>query len=69
MQNGYSSDKGIEFCNMTLQECDLCEKMIHPAVRIVNRDIGLCPACFHHNEMMPKIVAKSIERFLIGNSV
>ncbi len=52
----------------TLQKCDLCEQKINPAVKICN-NICLCPACFHHIQKMPEIVAKNVERFLIGNVV
>lgn len=50
------------------QKCELCEQKMNPAVKIYN-NIRLCKACFHHMEKLPDVVAKSVERFLIGNVV
>jgi hypothetical protein len=52
-----------------VQRCDLCEQKINPTVKIYNNDIRLCKACFGHMENLPEVVAKSVERFLIGNVV
>ncbi len=52
-----------------LSICDLCEQKINPTVRIYNNDIRLCSKCFDHIEKIPEAVAKSIERFLLGNVV
>jgi hypothetical protein len=51
------------------QKCELCEQKMNPTVKIYNKDTRLCKACFHHMEKLPDIVAKSVERFLIGNVV
>ncbi len=52
-----------------LQKCELCEQKMNPTVKIYNNDTRLCKACFHHMEKLPEVVAKSVERFLIGNVV
>lgn len=52
-----------------LQKCELCEQKMNPTVNIYNNNTRLCKACFHHMEKLPDIVAKSVERFLIGNVV
>ena len=52
-----------------LQRCDLWEQKINPTVKIYNNDTRLCKACFGHMENLPEVVAKSVERFLIGNVV
>ncbi len=52
-----------------LQKCELCEHIMNPTVKIYNNNIRLCKACFHHMGKMPEIVAKCVERFLIGNVV
>ncbi len=52
-----------------LQKCELCEQKMNPTVKIYNNDTRLCKACFHHMEKAPDIVAKCVERFLIGNVV
>jgi hypothetical protein len=52
-----------------LQKCELCEQKMNPTVKIYNKDTHLCKVCFHHMERLPDIVAKSVERFLIGNVV
>lgn len=49
--------------------CDLCERRMNPTVRIYNDNIHLCTACFEHVRNLPEILAKSIERFLMGNVV
>ncbi len=46
--------------------CDLCEQKMNPTVNIYN-DIRLCSECYQHIQNLPQIVAKSVERFLIGN--
>lgn len=53
----------------TVPKCDLCERKMNPTVRIYNDNTRLCSACFHHVEKLPDIVARSVERFLIGNVV
>ena len=58
-----------EQSNEAIPKCDLCERKMNPTVRIYNDNIRLCTACFQHIENMPEIVAKSVERFLIGNVV
>lgn len=53
----------------TLQKCELCEQKMNPTVKIYNNDTRLCKTCFHQMGKLPDIVAKSVERFLIGNVV
>ena len=50
-------------------KCDLCEQKMNPTVKVYNNHTFLCAACFHHMKNLPEIVAKSLERFLIGNVV
>ncbi len=52
----------------SLQKCELCEQKMNPTVNIY-KNIRLCKACFHHMDKLPEVVAKSVERFLIGNVV
>ncbi len=58
-----------EQSNEAIPKCDLCEREMNPMARIYNHHTRLCKACFSHVEKMPEIVAKSVERFLIGNVV
>jgi formylmethanofuran dehydrogenase subunit E len=51
------------------QRCDLCERLMNPTVNIYNEDLYLCNACFYQMENLPPVVAKCVERFLIGNVV
>lgn len=51
------------------QNCELCDQKMNPTVMIYNHHTRLCTSCYHHMEKMPDLVAKSIERFLIGNVV
>jgi hypothetical protein len=51
------------------ERCDLCEQKMNPTIRIYNDNTRLCGPCFHHMEKMPDILAKSVERFLIGNPI
>ena len=60
-----SSDKQSD----PLQRCDLCEQKMNPTVKIYNNDTRLCKTCFDHMESLPEAIAKSVERFLIGNVV
>ncbi len=50
-------------------KCERCEQKMNPTVKIYNDNIQLCKACFDHVEILPELVAKSVERFLIGNVV
>lgn len=52
-----------------LQKCELCEEKMNPTVKIYNHNTRLCKACFDHMENMPEVMAKCVERFLIGNVV
>jgi NAD-dependent SIR2 family protein deacetylase len=61
--------KSDEKSSDAIPKCDLCEQKMNPTVRIYNDNTRLCSACFHHMHNLPEIVAKSIERFLIGNVV
>jgi hypothetical protein len=63
---GMNSD---EQSNEAIPKCDLCERKMNPTVKIYNDNTFLCSACFYHIKNMPEIVAKSVERFLIGNVV
>jgi hypothetical protein len=60
-----SDQKTIE----TLQNCDLCERRMNPTINIYRDDTRLCNDCFCRLERAPELVAKSMERFLIGNVV
>ncbi|MGD8835092.1 MAG: hypothetical protein PVI54_11840 [Desulfobacteraceae bacterium] len=51
------------------KRCDLCELVMNPTVNIYSDDCHLCNTCFREMENMPEVVAKSVERFLIGNVV
>ena len=51
-----------------LQKCELCEQKMNSAGIIYN-NIDLCKAYFHPMEKLSEVVAKSVERFLIGNVV
>jgi hypothetical protein len=51
------------------QRCELCEQKMNPTVQIYNNDTRLCKTCFDHMGSLPEVVAKSVERFLIGNVV
>jgi hypothetical protein len=51
------------------QKCELCEQKMNPTVKIYNHNTRLCKACYQHMGNLPEIVAKSVERFLIGNVV
>jgi formylmethanofuran dehydrogenase subunit E len=52
-----------------LQRCDLCEQKMNPTVKIYTNNTRLCKSCFDHMENLPEVVAKNVERFLIGNVV
>lgn len=52
-----------------LQKCELCDHKMNPTVKIYNNDTRLCKTCFDRMENMPEVVAKCVERFLIGNVV
>lgn len=47
----------------------LCERKMNPTVRIYDDNAHLCSTCLHRLQNLPEIVAKSIERFLVGNVV
>lgn len=53
----------------TPPKCELCELKMNPTVKIYNNHTRLCTACFYQMEKLPEIVAKSVERFLLGNVV
>ncbi len=61
--------KSDEQSNEAIPKCDLCERKMNPTIRIYNHNTRLCSACFYHIQNLPEIVAKSVERFLIGNVV
>jgi hypothetical protein len=61
--------KPDEKSNQAIPGCDLCEREMNPTVRIYNHNTRLCSACFQHIQNLPGIVAKGVERFLIGNVV
>lgn len=50
-------------------QCELCEKKRNTETRVFSNDTHLCEVCLNHVEKLPEIVAKSVERFLIGNVV
>jgi hypothetical protein len=66
MDNNITASDGVE---SLVEKCELCEQKMNPTVKIFNNDTHLCKACFNHMENMPKVVAKCVERFLIGNVV
>jgi ribosome-binding protein aMBF1 (putative translation factor) len=51
------------------QYCDLCQRRMNPTIHIYGEDTRLCNDCYCQLESAPEVVAKSIERFLIGNVV
>ena len=53
----------------TPQYCDLCQRRMNPTIHIYRDDTRLCNDGFCQLESAPEVVAKSIERFLIGNVV
>jgi hypothetical protein len=53
----------------TLKSCDLCDQKMNPTIHIYGDDTRLCNDCFYRLERAPEMVAKSMERFLIGNVV
>jgi hypothetical protein len=55
--------------NITILKCELCEQRMIPTVKIYNNNTRPCKTCFHHMESLPEVVAKCVERFLIGNVV
>ena len=61
--------KSDEQSNQAIPKGDLCERKMDPTERIYNHNMHLCSVCFQHIQNMPEIVAKSVERFLIGNVV
>jgi recombinational DNA repair protein (RecF pathway) len=66
MGNSTTAACGIK---MLVEKCGLCEQKMNPTVKIYNNDTRLCKTCFDHMENMPDVVAKCVERFLIGNVV
>ena len=58
-----------EQSNDAIPKCDLCERKTNPTERVYNNYTSLCSECFSHMQNLPEIVAKSLERFLIGNVV
>jgi hypothetical protein len=51
------------------KKCDLCEQVMNPTILIYKDQTCLCKACYDHMLRMPEPLAKSVERFLIGNVV
>jgi hypothetical protein len=51
------------------EKCDLCEQTMNPTIHIYKDWTFLCKACYGHMQQMPEPLAKSVERFLIGNAV
>ena len=51
------------------KKCDLCEQTMNPTAHLYKDWTCLCKACFGHMQQMPEPLAKSVERFLIGNVV
>lgn len=48
-------------------KCELCNQKMNPTVKIYKNHTRLCKACFQHMEIMPSIVAKCVERLVVGN--
>jgi hypothetical protein len=51
------------------QRCDLCERLMNPTVNIYKDAYHLCNDCYDQIWQMPPVMAKCVERFLIGNVV
>lgn len=62
---GMNSD---EQSSEAIPKCDLCERKLNSAVRNYNRT-HLCSVCFQRIQNLHEMVAKSVDRFLIGNVV
>lgn len=53
----------------TPPNCDLCQRKMNPTIHIYKQDTHLCNDCFSQLESVPLVVAKCVERFLIGDVV
>ena len=51
----------------TAKKCDMCDQKMNPTVNAYKEDTRLCAACFGHMQCVPEHLARSVERFLIGN--
>jgi hypothetical protein len=60
--------KADELSRDVIPNCNLCDEKMNLTLDSRN-DIYLCSECFQHTQDSPQIVAKSVERFLIGNVV
>lgn len=66
MDNSTAASRGMK---LLVEKCGLCEQKMNPTVKIYNSDTRLCRTCFDRMEKMPEVVAKCVERFLVGNVV
>ena len=53
----------------TAKKCEMCDRKMNPTVNVYKEDTRLRTARFGHLQGVPEHLARSVERFLIGNAL